>query len=272
MNRTIGFEIETTLEAEEMVDPLESVIKINDRYPLSLNEEDDDHWNLKEEHCGSELTSPVLTSSQEDLNYIKEIIENLRATLKSNSYRSVIDRKCGLHVHIGLNDFDRNHLRNLALITYHFEEILFSIQPGSRQDNSYVYPLRRNMNLGDFNNGLFDSNRSRIYQEHFFGLNFENWNYNNTCEFRYAASTIQYKKLLNWIKLLLSLVEMARASNNIGIEELERNYPRNIDGFSNFIGGKSFTKTKWLESQVDDLKQWMINRKRELTEGRNRND
>jgi hypothetical protein len=262
-SRTIGFEIETNLTVDDMLPHLEDVIRSNGKHQLTTREEHDNRWNLKSEHCGSEITSPVMNSTEEDLEHIKDVIETLRRRICRTEH-NIIDRHCGLHVHIGLNDFNLVHLRNLYLIVYHFEDVLFSLQPSSREDNDYVNHLKNEVNIDDVKRQRnFGSNSP--YRDHYLGLNVEGWMNRKTCEFRYASSTIRHQKLLNWIKLLVCLVECARSKSRIiDCLMLERDYPVTIDGLSTFMRSHTFTKSTWLQSKQDELKTWMTNRIQEL--------
>lgn len=272
MYRTVGFEIETSLDPDEIAEPLEDVVRAKDRFQFMDGGEGNDVWNLKSEHCGSEFTSPVLTSSKEDLDYAKDIIESLRRRLRNDQYQDVINRYCGLHVHIGLNDFDLVHLRNLALITYHFETVLLSVQPRSRSRNNYVNRLRETVNPEQITReNNFGNNQP--FRDHYLGLSFEGLIGRKACEFRYAASTIRHRKLLNWIKLLLCLVECARSRDQlVDCLQLEQNYPVTIEGLSTFINDHTFIKTKWLEDQRNNIKNWMVERNAELNNARDENE
>lgn len=267
-SRTVGFEIETNLDVNDMLPYLEDVIRAKGKHPLTTMEEKNNKWNLKNEHCGSEITSPVLNSTEEDFDHIKDVIETLRRRVCRTEH-NIIDRQCGLHVHIGLNDFNLVHLRNLYLIVYHFEDVLFSLQPESRSDNDYLNHVRNDLDQDQIiNERNFENNNP--YRDHYLGLSFEGLRERKACEFRYAASTIRHQKLLNWIKLLVSIVECARSRDQIiDCLALERNYPATIEGLSAFIKGHTFTKSIWLESKQDELKTWMTTRVEEL---RTRND
>ena len=96
-------------------------------------------WTIKSEHCGLEITSPAIESSARSMNLIKNVVDGIRR--QTRGIGSVVNRDCGLHVHIDIGDFTTEQIRNLCRVFYNFEGILFQILPPSRSDNGYVHHL-----------------------------------------------------------------------------------------------------------------------------------
>lgn len=115
------------------------------------------------------------------------ILKKVCAILKET--QCTVNRSCGLHIHVDMRnrEYERTYL-NLV----HMQPLLYSIQPESRRrsgfcDASYTTDV-------DFS-GDRDGINALAMQRH------------KTIEIRIHSGTINYKKIVNWINLLLLIVQ-----------------------------------------------------------------
>lgn len=124
----------------------------------------------------------------------KEILKGITDILNSPEVNARVNKTCGLHVHLDVrewrNDFNALSDKYARLISV--QGILYSMQPKSRQDNTYcVKSKSRSIVRG-----------ASRYQ----GINAQSiWKY-TTIETRLHAGTTDYVKITNWCDLLIGVM------------------------------------------------------------------
>jgi hypothetical protein len=125
----------------------------------------------------------------------REILKGVTDVLNGDPEVSArVNKTCGLHVHLDVrewrNDFNALSDKYARLISV--QGILYSMQPQSRQDNSYCKKSKsRSIVRG-----------ATRYQ----GINAQSiWKY-TTIETRLHAGTTDYNKIANWIDLLVGVM------------------------------------------------------------------
>jgi hypothetical protein len=175
-------------------------------------------WDVKSDSsCGWEVASPAMTMDDEG-----ECRELQIVTQKIAALRPMINRSCGLHVHVEVLDFEWRDLRNLVTLWARYEPFLYELCPPSRRANHYCGPIRKatwdapdaghwtrfesvlNTNTEQSVRGL-PQPRGALNLAHFWG--------SHRVEFRLGAGTIQYEKIARWVQFLLSFVGRVKRSD-----------------------------------------------------------
>ena len=170
------------------------------------------HWKIVSDASvegGFEVVSPVL-KGQAGLDELKKACDALvRAGAK-------IRKCCGLHVHLGTDDFKtdikvwKNLYKNYATL----ESIIDSFMPPSRRDNRFCQSMR----VGGWR-GKIDSARtlqdleSKITgRSRYFKLNSQSYWRHRTVEFRQHSGSVEFEKVKNWILFCARFVEFSKKS------------------------------------------------------------
>lgn len=218
-------------------------------------------WTLKSEHCGMEITSPVFEANQTSFDIIRDVIDHLRTNFRGSR---TIRQDCGLHVHVDIQEFTLEQIRNLCKTFHSFEGALLQLQPNSRRRNSYCTRLDQ-FNTDWINNfdpdnleQRYDRDGNFIY-DHSSGINFCRFSDRGTIEIRYGAGTIRGMKAIGWLRTLLMLVEISKSINS----SVELSPTESIDDLKDFIRGNS-TGCKWLENLKTRCCRWITTRHQQL--------
>lgn len=176
-------------------------------------------WDIKlDGSCGYEIASPALYLNEEGENAELEAVCNALGTLSP-----MINRQCGLHVHVDCRDFDWNDMRRLLALWARYEPFFYGLCPPSRRTNTYCGAVRKTTWSGS-NSRNWDyaakpainaDNRQEFeryarYLPRYTSLNVSGWWTHGRVEFRLHSGTINYPKIRNWAKLLLALVTRAK--------------------------------------------------------------
>jgi hypothetical protein len=158
---------------------------------------------------GFEVVSPVLKG--------KGGLEQLRKVCEALAQAGArIDRRCGLHIHLGTGDFGEDPqvwkalYRNYAAL----EETIDAFMPASRRGsaNQYCHSMR----VSELERRLAEASTLRAIERHvtggsrYFKLNSQSYWRHKTVEFRQHSGTIDYEKIANWIEFCARFVEYAR--------------------------------------------------------------
>lgn len=265
MSRRFGFELEFSserIQQDSLRNYFNQSLLQNDPNQKLLRHENGRTWTIKNDgSCGTEITSPILFANMTTFNVLKDIIRQVRSGLAG---QRVIQRSCGFHVHIDIQDLNKTQIQNMMKIFQAFEPCLLSLQPRSRSNNNYCVPLGTSFN---FNNFDPDDDMDGDYSDHTFdrlldhtsAINFQNFMYRGTIEIRYGAGTIHPLKIVNWIQILMVLIEIAKHIN----EPITLSRTECLDDMIDFMQSKP-VKIPWLERRKSTLSQWMLQRHADL--------
>lgn len=154
---------------------------------------------------GMELVSPP--STEEHFGQI-EIISRVLTELGC-----IVNRTCGLHVHIGARNISVPALKKLAALYVENERIIDQLLPPSRRGNTNAYcgSVASRANLADLSratnvNGI----AAAVHQNNrYVKLNFTAFWKHGTVEFRHHSGTIDGAKITKWILFCSKMVETA---------------------------------------------------------------
>lgn len=191
-NRQFGIELESNIELDDF--PTETLIE---------------GWNVKDEHCGSEIVSPILRGYT-GLMAIRTQLGLLHETLVDSGDNIVGFEDCGLHVHVDIQNFVVGDLKRLLALASKFDDVIFSLMPERRRENDYCDHL-------NYTDDEIDScNTLREFQalqgnEKYFGTNIMSFQKYGTVEFRYAAATFDWRIIYSLVSLYLRMVSFAKS-------------------------------------------------------------
>jgi len=258
MSRRFGCEFEFALDSvsrEEFKNYFASSIHSNHPNQKLLEFETPRAWSFKPEHCGVELTTPVLEATQSNLEIVKNVLNGVRDQVRG---RRTINRSCGLHVHIDVADLSNHEIKNMLLIFYNFERVILKLQPRSRTGNQYCQAFNDNIGwISSYDPDSSSRNNSGVgfLMAHSNGISLQDLDYWGAIEVRYGAGTISGSKAYGWIRMLLILIEIAK------------NYrgqltPRRIDSVEELVSfiQTNLTSCEWLENQKARCCGWISRR------------
>lgn len=183
----IGVEIElaSSQEREDIMRAfaeanLHSYVSIKDDGSIST----DDDYPFPHEVC-------VLVKESEFNDVITRVCDVL------NSCDVRVDKSTGLHVHLDMRHFNYSHaFSNLVSM----QSFLYGMLPASRRSGTYSIPVK--------------GKQWRILESRYHGVNSQAYEKYRTLELRMHSGTVNATKIINWVRLLLAIInapEIARA-------------------------------------------------------------
>ena len=175
---------------------------------------------------GHEFVTGVLTGDS-GLNQLNNIVKTI-------SRYSQIDKSCGVHVHVGGADFNKNFVVLAYILGLKIEDEILSLVPNSRKNNPYCgrfkdfpfdyeYPLKAIQNHG-FEMGValgFEF----IYRQMSYDNTFDMSNYDKLATHRFGRYCGKYNDISNdynfrykWLNLIPSVFNMKSA---VSLEQLK---------------------------------------------------
>lgn len=186
---------------------------------LSLDEfpEDDllEGWAVKDEHCGSEIVSPIL-KGYKGLMSIRRQLKALYAAIEDDGSEIVEFDDCGLHVHVDIQNYTVGDIKRLLAMASKFDGVLFALMPARRRDNDYCRHIHYTDDEIDSCRTLRDFHELQG-QEKYYGTNIMAFHRYGTVEFRYAAGTFDWRVIYSLVSLYLRLVSFAKSREPLPI-------------------------------------------------------
>lgn len=169
---------------------------------------------------GIEFNTPKLSGGRGE-----KLLKEFTSTLLENDFK--VDAACGLHIHLDGKDIlsTTNAIQKLMIFFMVYEDVIMSFLPLSRRDNHYCLPISEFYHLNEIKNCYEiegfekiwyrdDSKENReIYkqdrhhQSRYAGINFHSLVAQGHLEIRYHSGTINYEKIINWIKLFSTILD-----------------------------------------------------------------
>lgn len=178
---------------------------------------------------GTEVATPPASGKEHYRN-----IQLLCKTMREAGY--LIEETCGLHVHIDMREkkSDFKYLAHLFTTFFAIEDILYAMQPESRQNNKYCKWLRDGYNffsfygkdyIKDFDFKYYKKDKKRLPRKelnkniknrkytngeradsHHYGVNMHSIFYRGTLEIRMHAGSLNPVKITRWCDLMQRIV------------------------------------------------------------------
>jgi|GEM_PF-4025810 len=169
---------------------------------------------------GVELVTTVLRGDK-GLRVLEQLTNSM------NKYFTTSE-KCGLHIHIGVDDFDEKELIDLYYVYQTIQPILkYYISP-SRLKNKYCARIKK---LGK---NIFEEvkkkvevesfDKEKVYKDksikdihnaqHWDGINFSAVPEHGTIEIRMMEGNLDYNRISEWINLHMKIIDWVKANND----------------------------------------------------------
>lgn len=185
---------------------------------------------------GYELVSPILRGQ----DGIDEAARAIKALQQAGAY---IDRQCGLHVHVGMDNLNGAQMMSIMDLYIANQANINTIIAPSRHDTFYCKPnsratqdqlrhysaIRQSSNKTDVVRAAKDSDR-------YYAVNLQSYAKYGTMEFRQHQGTLNGKKAGAWVKFVLAMVE----AGSTGVTTRFGSFSDTLDGVGNL---DSETKT-----------------------------
>jgi hypothetical protein len=158
---------------------------------------------------GFEVVSPVLRG-EAGLEQANIALDALRTAGAS------VDRRCGLHVHLGAADLAAADIATVVRRYAKFEEQIDDWMAPSRRGNANSYchsvlAFLRSGSSADHRLSCADRDEvCRAFGTRYMKVNLEAWQRHGTIEFRQHGGTVEAEKALPWIRFCLGFVEQSR--------------------------------------------------------------
>ena len=170
--------------------------------------------------CGKEFQTPKL-SGEKGEKVLKDLCREL------NDRNFYVNRTCGLHIHLDAKDFqgETEKIKRLMLFYLMIEPLLFSYLPFSRRKNRYCLPLAEFYHEAEIKNAyeitdiekmwyreqsqerIENCKKNRYDNTRYAGINLHSMLSNNHLEIRHHSGTIDYTKIINWIRLHVRILD-----------------------------------------------------------------
>jgi len=253
--RTFGVEIEFQGNREEVARLMNA--KGVRAYVEGYNHTTKSHWKLiTDSSCGYELVSPPL-KGREGLEQLKKACEALKEA------RASVDRRCGLHVHHDINDYNAKQIANIFAIYIKLEKTIDTFVPNSRRANNNTYC--KSLFQGTTQQAILDKLKAvnsiedirRIWYTRYVKVNFQSYVKYGTIEFRQHSGTIEFDKMYNWILLTQQIVNMAATP----VQKIYKPENDNLQSMRNIL---RLIPAKGATKEVAAMFKWYRNRAKQL--------
>ena len=223
--------------------------------------EDNDYWHVKDDSsCGWEIAS-YKSKGVKDLVNIAKVTDSVAAA------GGVVSTKCGLHLHVEVEDFNNAQMATLMAIWMKIEWVVANSIPLHRAKNKYcrlMNVFHKNHRNKDLQNAqtFWDVIKPNLYgnYDRFRRVAVNIWNYTAndgkpTVEFRFPEGTLNSNEVKNWIRLLVRLVDFTKTHS----------FPSNNNKVSlpetlKFLGLAGSADFFLLSHGMRDTKEWFLHR------------
>ena len=266
--RTIGVEFEFgdrhLIQSDTVKEILKESIKENfNKKRITLKEGirgNKKYWSFyDQETCGYEFRTPCLFS---DLNTITNISKTAQHFYDKIGHDHISFTDCGLHVHLGIDDFSKKELFNLYKIFYMFENCIFELLKKERKKNICVVPLKKGVNIkslilekDEFEYNPYNLNKNTKLKKHELAVNIRSSSKKRAehIEVRYCHGTLNYETIYNWILFLLFIVETCK-ENYISTTEIVKR--KNIEDLISYIK-KAEISNHFISTKRKQIIKWV---------------
>ena len=147
-----------------------------------------------------ECVSPIL-KGEDGENALKKACDTL------NECGATVNRSCGLHIHFDASEMSDKHYINIFKNYRMIEDAIDEIMPNSRKGNNSQW-------CRTLKNYQFDTCASKpnVYNEigtRYTKVNAAAYGRHSTIEFRQHSGTVNYQKVINWVKFLRDLIKFS---------------------------------------------------------------
>jgi len=174
--------------------------------------------NCGADHCGFEYRTPKMLTSSDNIKKIRKFFDGLQSEVGKNmpNSKDLFFYDTGMHVHVDITTLKKAARNNMFKTFFMFEPLLLKCQPICRTNNQWCRSMttvdiirddHENINRLDFSRPHSCNNPlSRYYSSVGVCLS----DHYPTVEVRYGRSTFKSDDVINWVLLLIMIVENAK--------------------------------------------------------------
>lgn len=149
-----------------------------------------------------------------------------------------VNRRCGLHVHIGAREQDVGFFKRLVTAYAHYEGAIDAFMPASRRggENRFCQPVRvgrgaleRAATVAEVATACGQSSLRPRDERRYRKLNLQSFWQHGTVEFRHHSGTVETDKAENWARFCLAMAAGVRVGRPLTED-------RSVDGLLAWIG------------------------------------
>lgn len=169
---------------------------------------------------GVELVSPIC--QYKDIKTIQKIVQKLKKE------GAMVNKSCGIHIHIDASRFDARTLRNLANIMYCKEDILYkALNVSPRREHRYCKKIeesffqelnrKKPLTLENLSHIWYNGSSARSHTHYdnsrYHALNLHSVFNKGTVEFRLFNGSLNINKIESYIQMCLAISNQALSQN-----------------------------------------------------------
>ena len=184
------------------------------------------------------------------LKGVAGVREMKRLTTQLKRRGATVDRSCGTHITLGLDEnvrFNRMSeskklevMNRVVRVYEHFQNVMDAISPNNRQVNSHTGTNTNSYCLSATHTGRTSSVNTTKYIMH------------GVIEFRQCGYTLSGAKIEQWVKILNSIVSAAMNENHRSRNMELSQQPVTIESMCNFLNIRNTTED-WMTARVTEL-------------------
>lgn len=232
--RKFGVEVEFLSEYQsqrQVVNLVNSYLTNHDadfRMEYAYYSDTSNAWRIKSDSSvsgnyshGLELVTPVLhgTRDYERLMLVLDAINNIDGI--------TVNRTCGLHVHVGVENWEVSNFKNLVKRYAKFEKALDSVMPNSRRRSNGSYCESNFSHSYTLKNIYKEIDKQKTIRQltdecahsRYTKLNLQSFWKHGTVEFRHHSGTTNPDKISNWLKVCLAMCEAGDTKRVVKVDQ-----------------------------------------------------
>lgn len=207
-DRTFGVEIEFIGDRDKAVQAIRTagLACHEERYDSSHSVPSE--WKVTTDgsigYENGELVSPILRG-EAGLEQVRTVLKALRSIGHS------VNKKCGVHVHVGARDLGPAEIANTFKRYQKHERDIDALMPVSRRANNNTAYINSLRSLRIDNATTPNEVRDSMGHCRYFKLNIMSYYRQKTIEFRQHSGSLSGEKVCNWVRFCVNFVEASRA-------------------------------------------------------------
>lgn len=161
---------------------------------------------------------------------------------KANRSKHAVNTSCGLHIHVDASGYTNEQLLNLVSFIERYDTVLFGMQHPSRWDNRYCRGFAAPA-------GSLRTEGIEFFEQcnRYRGANFKSFFEHGTVEFRYAAGSLDFRSILLWLRVCLSVVAIGTQRSNWHTGRRLNAAPETLDELLSVLQLPAFDRAHWRE-------------------------
>jgi len=207
-DRTFGVEIEFIGDRDKAVQAIRTagLACHEERYDSSHSVPSE--WKVTTDSSigyeNGELVSPILRG-EAGLEQVRTVLKALRSIGHS------VNKKCGVHVHVGARDLTGAEIANTFKRYQKHERDIDALMPVSRRANNNTAYINSLRSLRIDNATTPNEVRDSMGHCRYFKLNIMSYYRQKTIEFRQHSGSLSGEKVCNWVRFCVNFIEASRA-------------------------------------------------------------